>query len=40
LLSLDQQQARVTTCEAFVQLVATKGKDILNKIITMDDAHP
>jgi histone-lysine N-methyltransferase SETMAR len=38
LLSLDQQQARVTTCEAFVQLVADKGKDILNKIITMDES--
>ncbi len=38
LLSLDQQQARVTTYEAFVQLGADKGKDILNKIITMDES--
>ena len=37
LLSVEQQQARVTTCEAFVKLVADKGKDIL-KNITMDES--
>jgi histone-lysine N-methyltransferase SETMAR len=38
LLSLEQQEARVTTCEAFIKLVANKGRSILDNIITMDES--
>jgi hypothetical protein len=38
LLSLEQQHARVTTCKAFVKLVADKGTDIPKNIITMGES--
>ncbi len=37
LLSLEQQQARVTTCKAFVKLIAAKSTDILRNI-TMNES--
>jgi len=36
LLSLDQQQARVTTCKAFIKLVADKGHSIFDNKITIE----
>jgi hypothetical protein len=38
LLSLEQKQTRVFTCETFIKLVADKGTGILKDIIRIDES--